>query len=200
MMKKCCFMSWNNFKNTLKVFVLAGALVGCTSEYEKKVKEGLALKEDHPELIFDIEMGQTQKDFFGKCWELNKKGLVAQGPSNQYVRHVLDQNSPLYQPDKNMELLFYGLFDEANIIRGMRFRISYLGWGPWIEDMQSQYLMRSVKTMMMELYGGNPFFELNEKVNDHPIAVKIDGSRQITVFVFDNRFVHAIIEDLNYKS
>jgi len=60
--------------------------------------------------------------------------------------------------------------------------------------------MRSVKTMMMELYGGNPFFELNEKVNDHPIAVKIDGSRQITVFVFDNRFVHAIIEDLNYKS
>jgi len=199
-MKKYDFMQWTNFKHAIQILFLTFLAIGCSSEYDRKVKEGLASQEEYPELIFGLEMGQTQKEFFGRCWELNKEGLVAQGPSNQYVRHVLDANSPVYQPEKSMEMLFYGLFDTANIMRGMRFRISYMGWGPWIEDMQSENLMESVQTMMMDLYGGNPFFELKKKVNEQPIAVKIDGNRQITVFVFDNRHVHAIIEDLNYKS
>ena len=123
-------MQWTNFKHAIQILCLTFLAIGCSSEYDRKVKEGLASQEEYPELIFGLEMGQTQKEFFGRCWERNKEGLVAQGPSNQYVRHVLDANSPVYQPEKSMEMLFYGLFDTANFMRGMRFRISYMGWRP----------------------------------------------------------------------
>ena len=43
------------------------------------------------------------------------------------------------------------------------------------------------------------FFDLEKEVKGHPVSVKIDGNRLITVYVFDNRFVQAYIEDLNTK-
>ena len=84
-------------------------------------------------------------------------------------------------------------------MRGMRFRFSYTAWAPWNKELQPEQLQEEVKVMMKTLYPGNDFFNLDKKVNDQPIAVKIDGNRLITVYVFDNRFVQAYIEDLNAK-
>lgn len=192
-----------DFINAVKLGVVLAVLpmlIACNqSQYEKVVARELSSGVDHKKMIFDMEIGSTKKDFYGKCWQLNKDKLVAQGPSNQYVRHVLDAVSPIYSPSSKMEMLFFGLFDEEDIMRGMRFRFSYTGWAPWNKELQPEELQKEIKQMMMMLFPGNEFFDLEKKVNDSPIAVKVDGNRLITVFVFDNRFVQAYIEDLNSK-
>lgn len=175
-------------------------LWGCNqSEYDRVVAKELATGVEHTKMFFDMEIGLSKKDFYGKCWQLNKEKLVSQGPSNQYVRHVLDSLSPVYNPSSKMEMLFFGLFDDDEIMRGMRFRFSYTAWAPWNKELQPEQLQEEIKTMMMTLFPGNDFFNLEKQVNGSPIAVKIDGNRLITVFVFDNRFVQAYIEDLNAK-
>ena len=174
--------------------------VACSqSQYDKVVKRELATGKEYNEMMFDMKIGLSKKEFYGKCWQLNKEKLVAQGPSNQYVRHVLDSVSPIYNPSSRIEMLFFGLFDDEDLMRGMRFRFSYTAWAPWNKELQPEKLQEEIKEMMKTLYPGNDFFNLDTKINDQPIAVKIDGNRLITVYVFDNRFVQAYIEDLNAK-
>jgi len=184
----------------ISLFFLITLSVACNqSQYDKVVKRELATGKEYNDMIFDMKIGLSKKEFYGKCWQLNKDKLVAQGPSNQYVRHVLDSVSPIYNPSSRIEMLFFGLFDEEDLMRGMRFRFSYTAWAPWNKALQPEKLQEEVKEMMKTLYPGNEFFNLETKINDQPIAVKIDGNRLITVYIFDNRFVQAYIEDLNAK-
>lgn len=179
--------------------LLIGLMACNSSKYQAMVKKELATGVEHKELMFGLEMGLPKKDFYKKCWELNKEKLLSQGPSNQYVRHVLDSISPIYKPSNTIEMLFFGLFDEADVMKGMRFRFNYTAWSPWVEELQPEKLKEEIKTMMKTLYPGNDFFDLQKEVEGHPVSVKIDGNRLITVYVFDNRFVQAYIEDLNTK-
>lgn len=184
----------------IALFLLITTSIACNqSQYDKVVKRELATGKEYNEMMFDMNIGLSKKEFYGKCWQLNKEKLVSQGPSNQYVRHVLDSISPVYNPSSTMEMLFFGLFDDQDLMRGMRFRFSYTAWAPWNKALQPDQLQEEVKVMMKTLYPGNDFFNLEKKINDQPIAVKIDGNRLITVYVFDNRFVQAYIEDLNTK-
>lgn len=192
--------SFMSMTKSLFFLLLSVGVWSCqTSAYQATVDRELATGVEHNELIFDMRIGQTQKEFYGACWQLNKEKLVAQGPSNQYVRHVLDSVSPIYQPDNRMEMLFFGLFDDDKIMQGMRFRFTYTAWAPWNKELQPNELQKEVKTMMMNLFPGNDFFDLSKKVNGNPISVKIDGNRLITVHIHDNRYVQAYIEDLNAK-
>lgn len=197
MMMKSGFISW--IKGITFFFIIMLSVACSQSQYDKVVKRELATGKEYNEMMFDMKIGLSKKEFYGKCWQLNKEKLVAQGPSNQYVRHVLDSVSPIYNPSSRIEMLFFGLFDDEDLMRGMRFRFSYTAWAPWNKELQPEKLQEEIKAMMKTLYPGNDFFNLDTKVNDQPIAVKIDGNRLITVYVFDNRFVQAYIEDLNAK-
>lgn len=197
MMMKSGFIS--GIKGITFFFVIMLSVACSQSQYDKVVKRELATGKEYNEMMFDMKIGLSKKEFYGKCWQLNKEKLVAQGPSNQYVRHVLDSVSPIYNPSSRIEMLFFGLFDDEDLMRGMRFRFSYTAWAPWNKELQPEKLQEEIKGMMETLYPGNDFFNLDTKVNDQPIAVKIDGNRLITVYVFDNRFVQAYIEDLNAK-
>ena len=112
---------------------------------------------------------------------------------------MLDSVSPIYNPDNNMELLFYGIFDENKILSGLKMRISFLGWDPTIKNLQNEHLLTEGLKMMKHIYPGNSFFKLNKEINGSPIMTKVDGNRLITAYVFDNRFVQLTIEDLNIK-
>lgn len=191
-----------NFMNHTKFFIfsIVGFLfMSCQSNYNRVVKHELSLGKNYTDLIFDLKTGQTQKKYFTDCWELNKKKLINQGPRNKFVRHVLDSVSPIYNPDNNMELLFYGIFDKNKILSGLKMRISFLGWDPTIESLQKEYLLIEGVKMMEYIYPGNSFFKLDKEINGSPIMTKIDGNRLITAYVFDNRFVQLTIEDLNIK-
>ena len=171
----------------------------CNSDYDRLVKQEIASGKVYKELIFDLKMGQTQKQFFTDCWELNKKKLINQGPNNKFVRHVLDSVSPIYNPKNNMELLFYGIFNDNKILTGLKMRISFLGWDPSVKGLQKEFLLEEGMKMMEKIFPGNKFFKLNKEVNNSPIMAKVDGNRLISAYVFDNRFVELKIEDLNSK-
>jgi len=191
-----------NFMNHTKFLfysIIVILFISCQSEYDKVVKQQIALGKNYTNLIFELKTGQTQKKFFIDCWELNKKKLINQGPGNKFVRHVLDSVSPIYKPDDNMELLFFGIFDDNKILSGLKMRISFLGWDPTIKELQKEYLLIEGMKMMEYIYPGNSFFKLNKEINGSPIMTKVDGNRRITAYVFDNRFVQLTIEDLNIK-
>ena len=190
------------YPKLLKIVFISSLLVlitSCQSEYDRTVNREMSSGKNYTDLIFGLKLGQTQKDFYTHCWELNKKKLINQGPSNQFVRHVLDSVSPLYNPNYNMELLFYGIFDDKKIMTGMKMRISYLGWDPVAKNLQKDSLLDEGMKMIESIFSGNSFINLNKDINGLPIMVKVDGNRQVTAYVYDNRFVELIIEDLNRK-
>ncbi|SHI65730.1 hypothetical protein [Pseudozobellia thermophila] len=179
------------------LFILA--TVSCSeSEYRQLVKKEMASGAIHDSLMFDMHFGQTKKQFFDQCWKLNKKGWVRQGPNNQFVEYKL----PLRQ-DQSLKdaitLLFYGIFDESDLMTGMDLRFSYDGWSLWNEKLQSKELVHAVKDSLKKWYPGNDFKLLNMPGDTTPVYVKIDGNRRILIQPLDDsRTVKAKIEDLRF--
>ena len=187
--------------NRLWIIILWSMLTfcfSCDSEYERMVKSELDSDVVNEDLIFGLKMGQSQKEFFSTCWDLNKQKVISQGPKNQYVRYVLP---PVEIPDETekVEMLFYGIFDEDLVMRGLRQRLSYLGWSLWNEDYHSDRLMEKLKGYYIQKYGGNDFIEIDEGLDEVTTYVKVDGNRQILMYPVDNKDVIVKIEDLRYK-
>ena len=183
------------------VFVLGLILVlfiSCKSDYEKLVHEEMQKEEIHEELIFNLKMGQSRKEFYSECWELNKNAIINQGPSNDNVHYKIPKTE---FPDSNqVEMLFFGIFDEDLIMHGLRQRFYYSGWAPWNKDLQSDKLIEKVKLYYENKYPGNEFIPLDLKLGDEVLSyVKVDGNRQITVYQRDPKEVGGKIEDLRYK-
>ncbi len=181
---------------SIKYLVLFCSLlfVACESEYSKVVKQELASGEIHEDLIFDMKLGITRKEFFAQCWTLNNQQKISQGPGNNYAKYFWDLDSMSEQSQK-VEMLFYGIFDENKIMHGMDMKMSYSAWSPWNENFHSPKLMEALKKEYLKTYPGNPFMEIKIK-GDKKAFVKIDGNRQIRMYALSNRNVAVKIEDL----
>ena len=124
-MKHFNFMKYPKLLKIVFISSLLVLITSCQSEYDRTVNREMSSGKNYTDLIFGLKLGQTQKDFYTHCWELNKKKLINQGPSNQFVRHVLDSVSPIYKPNYNMELLFYGIFDDKKIMTSTFYSFIY---------------------------------------------------------------------------
>lgn len=175
------------------------ALMGCKSEYQQYVDRELASGVQRDSLIFDMRIGQTRQDFYTICWELNKQRLITNGTGSN-ARYVIDQDT-LGDKSEGKEVLFYGLFDEDNVMQGMRLSYSYLAWAPWNRDKHSDSLLTQLKKRYLEGYPGNDFIEIAVDANGKtiPAFVKIDGNRQILMYPKNKKDVMVKIEDLHYK-
>ena len=72
------------------LFILfAGSLItfSCQSEYEKMVRTELASGVRNDSIFFGLSLGMTSKDFFARCWELNKEGVFYHGAQNTTVEY-----------------------------------------------------------------------------------------------------------------
>ena len=38
-------------------------------------------------VLFNMKFGEQRQDFFQKCWQLNQKGIVTNGPGSQTVKY-----------------------------------------------------------------------------------------------------------------
>ena len=54
-------------------------------------------------LFLGVKFGMTSKEFYAHCWDLNRKKLITQGPSNNSVRYYL----PTESIGQKIEMLFY---------------------------------------------------------------------------------------------
>ena len=173
--------------------ISVGLLIfSCQSDYTNLVENELDSGVKHDTMLYDLKFGDTRKEFFKKCWELNKKGIATHGPANNYVQVFLNPKDSTNTVDK-ISLLFYSTFNENDITTGMDMKFSYVAWAPWNKELQADKLLPVVKDTLMKWYPGNKFMEVNDR------EVKVDGNRQIKIFQESDRDVAVIIENLAYK-
>lgn len=185
-------MKLNNFFKTALLAIII-ILSSCQSDYTKLVKNELESGKVNNSIFHDLEFGQTKKEFFEICWNLNKEGIATHGPNNNYVQTILyPQDST--KTTEQIQMLFYAKFNPDDIITAMDVKFSYLGWLPWSEKFGADNLIPTVQDTLMKWYPGNPFIKTKKN-----ILVKVDGNRQIQVKKESEKDVSVLIEDLAYK-
>lgn len=194
-----------NLKKLNKVNLLIGiaflAIVlvstqSCKTEYEKTVESELSSGVTYDSLILDLRLGQTKKEFYEHCWAMNKSMEITAGSGNKYAMYVMPADTTDMHPDK-INIHFYGIFDEQEVMHGMEMKMGYYSWAPWLEQFDSDKLLEKMKGKMLEDYPGNDFMEI--KAGNVTALVKVDGNRQIRMFPISQQQIMVKIEDLRAK-
>ncbi|WP_339874455.1 hypothetical protein [uncultured Algoriphagus sp.] len=170
--------------------ILISMLVSCQSEYQKLEKKELASGKIENELYLGLELGMTKKQFFTTCWNLNKKRILNNGPSELSVEYKLTLPS-----GKPAEMRFYPKFKDERIYE-MPIEFSYDGWAPWNEELNSENLSNDVKDLFEEWYGPG-FIEVSNTDKSQVAQVKVDGNRRVRIYVKHTSAVRVDIVDLN---
>ena len=124
---------------------------------------------------------------------------ISHGSGNNSAKYVTDTDSLGEETVNSKKMLFYGLFDDDDIMRGMRMTYSYVSWAPWNKDYHADQLMNHLREELKKDYPGNDFIEIDFKASDQPALVKIDGNRQILMYTKNTKDVEVRIEDLRHK-
>ncbi len=167
-------------------------LAGCQGpydEYQIMLDEELDSGERYDSLFLTLKFGMSKKDFFATCWELNKEGLLNQGPRNLSVEYDLENE--LRYPAK---FYFYPQFHEEKIYR-MPIEISYETRTPTDMSRSVDSLMVDVKTLMEDWYGQG-FIYLENEDDTKRLYVKVDGNRRIRIFKKDLSTVAVDMTDM----
>ena len=178
----------------LFAIVVITGVASCSSsgmdQYNKLVKNELAKGTRVDSLFLGINFGMSSKNFYGYCWELNKKGIISDGTNNTMVLYKID--SALKFP---ASMNFYPDFVDNRIVN-MRTTFQYNGWAPWNKKQFADTLLPDVVRLFKKWYpGGNDFIAITEKAKG-TVYVKVDGNRRITVGRFDDMIVKADFTDL----
>jgi hypothetical protein len=162
------------------------------SDYTKMVKTEMAKGIRYDSVLLGINFGDSNHDFSGRCFDLNKEGLITQGIGVS-VRYVLSDSvdSKLKAP---LEIDFYPTFDEKSRIAEMRLKFAYIGWTGWNKALHADSLQRDVMSLMKRWYGGNEF--VYAELDTVNVPVKVDGNRRIIISKLDAVQVEAQIQDL----
>lgn len=171
--------------------VLSTVWMSCSEGAKYKIEEAkeLASGERYDSLFLDIKFGMTSKEFYARCWDLNKQGVLQQGSSNQFVLFRLDDELKM-KADMN----FYPSFYEDKIFE-MPTTFHYRAFAPWNKATYSDSLQLDVLNYFKGIYGDD-FYEIT-----HPekgvAFVKVDGNRRISIYKSDNRIVKVVFTDLS---
>jgi len=186
-------MKTGNF--LLLVLIISASLMGgCTpkAKYERMLKRELARGVRCDSLFMGLYLGMPEKDFYTKCWQLNKQGLIKQGEGNMSVEYKT-RNELKHQALMN----FYPKFSDGKISE-MPVKYKYTGWAPWNKALSSEKLQLDILAYYEKLYGKG-FMTVSNRIMGNAY-VKIDGNRRITIYKIDDLYVYAIFTDLTVKN
>lgn len=184
---------WTNWVALL--FILSTTVSSCfQSEYEQMVKREQSKGIRQDSLFFGIHLGDTSKDFYARCWELNKEGVIQHGPKNRNVRYNMETENG----DKIM-MLFYPAFDKESKVRKMDVEFSYESWAPWNEQYKADKLLPVVRDTLETWFPGNPFIHMEFDKGIKEVWVKVDGNRRISMSADDEQLVFVKIIDMLNK-
>lgn len=172
----------------LKLFIIL-IIFECTprQKYEIMVRKGLASGERYDSLFLGLKLGMTDEEFYKKCWEMNKQGLIRQGTGNTTVLYKM------YDFGEKVDMNFYPNFKD-NKIYEMPTQYNYSGWSPWTKHLFADSLQLKILKKYEEWYG--PGFIKVEHGYFGAAYIKVDGNRRITIYKKDDQFVGAIFTDL----
>jgi hypothetical protein len=187
-------MNWRFLKLSGSIITLTLLVSGCfQSDYTKLVKSELAKGIRMDSLVFGINFGDTNDEYFGKCFDLNKQHLVTNGPNSGTVQYFFS-DSLVHDKPTSIRMLFIPVFDKDNKIIEMNLEFSYPSWAPWTEEYQSDKLKEKVLQLLMLRYKGNEFVRATINGKEYPI--KLDGNRRMVVYIKDEQNVVVKIQDI----
>lgn len=167
---------------------------GCVkSEYERMVDSELAKNVRYDSLFLDLKFGMTRKEFYASCWEMNKEGLIMQGPGNLSVQYVIDTT----QVRHRMFMRFYPNFSEERIYE-MPVEFTYEAWAPWNKSLSADSLLLDVKNLMNTWYEGE-FRSFTSKDDNLTVWLKVNGNRRIRMYIKSISTVKVEFLDLTVK-
>lgn len=144
------------------------------------------------EIFLGLELGMDKKAFYEKCWELNSKGLLTNGPSELSVEY--DAPMPSGNPAK---MRFFPKWENEKIYM-MPVEFTYDGWAPWNKELEVEKLREDVVKLFEEWYGPG-FIEVSNEDKSQIAFVKVDGNRRIRIFRKHLSTVRAEIVDLKIQ-
>lgn len=174
------------------MIVLVSALSACDSDYTRLVKSELSKGTRQDSLLFDINFGTTREEYYGICYDLNRKKLITQGIGFS-VLYVIQDSLHQLAPE-NINMYFYPSFDSTSIVKGMDIEFTYPGWTAERRELQSDSLRTIVIKLLEKWYKGNQFMMV--KIDDKETPIKIDANRRIIVLLEDHRRVLVHVQDL----
>ena len=142
---------------------------------------------------FGLKLGNSKKDFYDRCWELNKSGVITQGPGNEYARHYME---PKEEKGKRIDMLFFGIFDKYDKMTGMKMEFSYTGWSPWAKDYKAEILKEAVEDTLLKWFPGNDFKDVDLGIDDVFASYKIEANLKFKLFKIDDRQIGVRIEQI----
>ena len=182
-MKQYCFY-------VAMILMITSCGSGGKKTYPELVKQELGKGVREDSLFLGIYLGMNSKDFYGHCWELNKKGIISDGANNTMVKYKVD--SGLNHP---ATMNFYPDFYENKIYK-MRVDFQYDGWAPWNKNLYADSLLPEVVKLYSKWYPkGNEFISLKDSTRG-TIYIKVDGNRRITIGKYSDMLVKADFTDL----
>ncbi len=158
--------------------------------YQEMLETELESNVRNDSLFLGFRFGMPRKDFYASCWEMNKEGLLIQGPNNLSVQYYLDDELPM-----PAYMRFYPQFDDSGTIYSMPVEITYESFAPWNEKTSSDSLIVEVKGLFERWYGDG-FIKLVDEEGARQVYVKVDGNRRIRIFKRDAAYVAADITDM----
>ncbi len=166
--------------------------LSCQTDYEKMLEREMGSKTRQDSIFFGLYFGMNSKDFYQRCFELNRQGLVTNGPENNTVLYRFSDNEYRSPVDMN----FYPAFSNDRIyLMGIVF--NYQGWAPWNKDLYAEKLVPDVLGILEKWYGSG-FLHIKSP-DGKPIWVKVTGNRQILVRLQNERNVRVEISDLTVR-
>ena len=181
----------NKFLITILIFI---TIISCqTNPYLELEKKELSSGVRYDSLFLGVKFGMTSKEFYAHCWDLNRKKLITQGPSNNSVRYYL----PTESIGQKIEMLFYPVFDN-DIVYEVNTTFSYTGWAPWNKETSSDYLIDEVREILSEWYDSK-FYEIKNPKTNSTLYTTVSGNRRIVITKVSEREVRARYTDLTIE-
>ena len=132
-------------QSLVAILIMTLAFSACEqkSEYEKLVERELASNVRQDSLFLGISFQMDQKTFYTHCWDLNKEGILTNGPSNLSIKHYLPENTLKFKSS----MQFYPKFSESGILE-MPVEFQYDNWALWNKEMSADNLLMDVKGLL----------------------------------------------------
>lgn len=139
-------------------------------------------------IFWDFYFGQSRKDFYETCSDLNKQGKVIQGNKNVSVAYLDTTNFK-----SQVEVNFYPKFNEKDKIYQMPVRMNYSFWAPWNKQLRADSLVAEVITQF-EKNEGYTFKSGKDKFG-RPKYIYRSGPKSIEVKNEDDYYILVTYEN-----
>jgi len=152
------------------------SLANCSekAKYERMVKDGLESGVRHDTLFLGFWLGMTSEEFYKKCWDLNKEGMLKQGEGNTSVLYKMTD-----ELKATVKVNFYPEFYNDKIYQ-MPVTFQYEAWSPWNKEFSGDTLHIELLSVFERWYGKG-FMEVDKEMKGKAY-VKIDGNRRISLY------------------